>query len=44
MLISVKVLTKYIITIYKLVSVHEKFGILIQAVPKSIQSRNSRPG
>ena len=44
MLISVKLLTKDVITIYELVSVHEKFGILIKAVPKSIQSRNSRPG
>ena len=44
MLISVKLLTKYVIIIYALGSVHEKFGVWIKAVPKSLQRRNSRPG
>ena len=44
MLISVKLLTKYVIIIYALGSVHEKFGVLLKAVPKSRQRRNSRPG
>ena len=44
MVISVKLLTKYVIIIYALGSVHEKFGVWIKAVPKSIESRNSRPG
>ena len=35
MLISVKLLTKYVIIIYALGSVHEKFGVWIKAVPKS---------
>ena len=43
MLISVKLLTKYVIRIYALGSVHEEFGVLIKSVPKSILSRNSRP-
>ena len=37
MLISVKVLTKYVIIIYALGSVHKKFGVWIKAVPKSLQ-------
>ena len=41
MLISVKLLTKYVIIIYALGSVHEKFGDSIKAVPKSFQRRNS---
>ena len=44
MLISVKLLTKYVIIIYALGSVHEKFGVSIKAVPKSFQRRNSWPG
>ena len=44
MLISVKLLTKYVIIIYALGLVHEKFGVRIKAVPKSLQRRNSRPG
>ena len=44
MLISVKLLTKYLIKIYALGSVHEKFGVWMKRVPKSIQSRNSQPG
>ena len=44
MLILVKLLTKYVIIIYALASVHEKFGVRIKAVPKSLQRRNSRPG
>ena len=36
MLISVKLLTKYAIIIYALGSVHEKFGVWIKAVPKSL--------
>ena len=43
MLIPVKLLTKYVIIIYPLGSVHEKFGVWIKAVPKSPQRRNSRP-
>ena len=34
MLISVKQLTKYVIIIYALGSVHEKFGVVIKAVSK----------
>ena len=34
MLISVKLLTKYVIIIYALGSVHEKFVVRIKAVPK----------
>ena len=44
MLISVKLLTKYVIRIYTLGSVLEKFGVWIKAVPKSLQRQNSRPG
>ena len=44
MLISVKLLTKYVIIIYALGSAHEKFGVWIKAVPKSLQRQNSRPG
>ena len=44
MLILVKLLTKYVIIIYALASVHEKFGVRIKAVPKSLQRRNSWPG
>ena len=46
MLISVKLLTKYVIIIYALGSVHENFRRLNQteAVPKSLQRRNSRCG
>ena len=40
MLISVKLLAKYVITIYALGSVHEKFWVWIKAVPKSLQKRN----
>ena len=36
MLISVKLLTKYVIIISALGSVHEKFGVWIKAVPKSL--------
>ena len=43
MLISVKLLTKLIIIIYALGSVHDKFGVWIITVPKSLQRRNSRP-
>ena len=43
MLISVKLLTKYIMIIYALGSVHEKSGVWIKAVPKTLQRRNSRP-
>ena len=39
MLISVKLLTKYVIIISALGSVHEKFGFWIKAVPKSLQNR-----
>ena len=42
MLISVKLLTKYVIIIYALGSEHEKFGAWIKAV--ALQRRNSRPG
>ena len=34
-LISVKLLTKYVIIIYALASVSEKFGVSIKAVPKA---------
>ena len=44
MLLSIKLLTKYVKTIYALGSVHEKFGVTIKAVPKSLQRRNSQPG
>ena len=37
MLISVKLLTKYVIRGYALGSVHEMFGVWIKSVPKSIQ-------
>ena len=37
MLISVKLLTKYVAIIYALGSVHEKFGVWIKAVPKLLQ-------
>ena len=40
MLISVKLLTKDVIIIYALGSVHEKFGIWIKAIPKSLQRWN----
>ena len=39
MLILVKLLTKYVIIISALGSVHEKFGVWIKAVPKSLQRR-----
>ena len=41
MLILVKLLAKYIIIIYALGLVHEKFGVRIKANPKSFHSRNS---
>ena len=43
MLILVKLLAKYIILIYAVGSGHEKSGIRISAVPKTLQeeSRNS---
>ena len=44
LVISVKLLTKSVIIIYALGSVHEKFGVWIKAVPKSLQRRNSRSG
>ena len=44
MLTSVNPLTKYVIIIYALGLVHEKFGVCIKAVPKSLQRRHSRPG
>ena len=43
MLISIKFLTKYVIIIHALGSVHEKFDVGIKAVPKSLQRRNFRP-
>ena len=39
MLFSVKLLTKYVIRIYALGSVHKEFGVWIKGGPKSIQSR-----
>jgi len=44
MLISVKLLTKYVIRIYALGSVREKLGVTIKGVPKSIKSRKLIPG
>ena len=44
MLISVKLPTKYGLIIYALGSVHEKFGVYIKAVPKSLQRRNPGRG
>ena len=44
MLISVKLLTKYAVVIYALGSVHEKFGIWIKAILKSLQRQNSQLG
>ena len=44
MVISVKLIAKHVIIIYALGSVHEKFGVCIKVVPKSLQRRNSRPG
>ena len=44
MRILVELLTKYVIRIYALGSVREKFGVWIKGVPKSIQRRNSGPG
>ena len=41
MLTSVNPLTKYVIIIYALGLVHEKFGVWIKAVPKSLQERLS---
>ena len=41
MLISVKLLTKYVIVIYALGSVHEKFGVWIKAVPKRSKGKIS---
>ena len=38
------ILTKYVIWTYAFGSVHEKVGVWIKAVPKFIQSRNSRSG
>ena len=35
MLISVKLLTKKVVIIYALESVHEKFGVCIKAVPEA---------
>ena len=35
MVISVKLLTKYVIIIYALGSIHEKFDVRMKAVPKS---------
>ena len=35
MLISVKLLAKYVVIIYALGSVYEKFGVWIKAVPKA---------
>ena len=35
MLISVKLLTKYVVIIYALCSVHEKFGVSIKVAPKA---------
>ena len=43
-LILDKLLTEYVIIIYALGSVHEKFGLRIKAVSKSLQRRNSRLG
>ena len=42
--ILVKLLTKYVIIFYALGLAHEKFGVRIKAVPKSIQSSKSRLG
>ena len=44
MVILFKLLTKYVITIYALGSVHEKFSVWIKAIPKLLQRRNSQPG
>ena len=44
MLISVKLLKKYVIIIYALGSVHERLAVGNKAVPKALQRRNSRPG
>ena len=44
MLISVKLLAKYVIIIYALGSVHEKVGVWVKAVPKSLQRRNYQTG
>ena len=44
MLISVELLTKYVVRVYALGSVDEKFGVWIKGVPKSIQIRNAPPG
>ena len=44
MLISVKLLAKYVIIIYALGSVHEKFGVWIKAVLKSLQKREFPAG
>ena len=41
MLILAKLLEKYIIIIYALGSAHEKFGVWIKAISKSLQSQNS---
>ena len=43
MIISVKLLTRYVIRIYKLGSVHQKFGVWINGVPKSIQIQKLIP-
>ena len=45
MLILVKLLTKYVIIIYPLGSLHENLGVSgIKAVPRPLQRRNFRPG
>ena len=43
MLISVKLRTKYVVIIYALGSVHEKFGVWIKALPNS-RSKGEIPG
>ena len=44
MLISAKLLTKNVIIIYALGSVHEKFGVWIKGVTKSLQFKGEIHG
>ena len=44
MLISVKLLTKYVIIIYALGSVHEKFGVWIKLKPFQSRFKGETPG
>ena len=43
MLISVKLLRKYFIIIYALGSVHEKCGVSVKGVPKSLLAKAKFP-